>query len=119
MFQKFYPEVKMSAYRGSATVCDEKDIQMAFYSPLQRFFIHPCKGFLFTPAKVGSWHDQHGFRFLNHPTESHSELVESLENKTLVVTTIKVSYYKLLVANISLKTFITFIFAVAPLCSAG
>ena len=39
---------------------------------------------------VGSWHDQHGFKFLNHPTESRSEVVESLENKTLVVTTIKV-----------------------------
>ena len=42
-------------------------------------------------TKVGSWHDQHGFKFLNHLAESRSELVESLENKTLVVTTIKVS----------------------------
>ena len=41
-------------------------------------------------TKVGSWHDQHGFKFLNHPTESRSELIESLENKTLVVTTLKV-----------------------------
>ena len=41
-------------------------------------------------TKVGSWHDQHGFKFLNHLAESRSELVESLENKTLVVTTIKV-----------------------------
>ena len=48
---------------------------------------------------VGSWHDQHGFKFLNHPTESRSEVVESLENKTLVVTTIKVSS-KLLAPNI-------------------
>ena len=42
-------------------------------------------------TKVGSWHDQHGFKFLNQPAESRSEVVESLENKTLVVTTIKVS----------------------------
>ena len=41
-------------------------------------------------TKVGSWHDQHGFKFLNQPAESRSEVVESLENKTLVVTTIKV-----------------------------
>ena len=62
---------------------------------------------------VGSWHDQHGFKFLNHPTESRSEVVESLENKTLVVTTIKVSS-KLLAL---LKCFFL-PFAVASLCSA-
>ena len=42
-------------------------------------------------TKIGSWHDQHGFKFLNHPTESGSDAMGSLENKTLVVTTIKVS----------------------------
>ena len=64
-------------------------------------------------TKVGSWHDQHGFKFLNHLAESRQEVVESLENKTLVVTTIKVSFFFF---------FCTFSyvlsFAVAPLCSA-
>ena len=40
--------------------------------------------------RVGSWHDQRGIEFSRNFTETYSEIVESLQNKTLVVTTIRV-----------------------------
>ena len=41
--------------------------------------------------RVGTWHDQRGIEFSRNFTETYSEIVESLQNKTLVVTTIRVS----------------------------
>ena len=43
--------------------------------------------------RVGSWHDQRGIEFSRNFTETYSEIVESLQNKTLVVTTIRVRRY--------------------------
>ena len=43
------------------------------------------------PFKVGIWHDVTGINFFRNFTETYSEIVESLQNKTLVVTTIMVS----------------------------
>ena len=40
--------------------------------------------------KVGFWHDHFGIRFSRNFSESYSDIVESLQNKTLVVTTIMV-----------------------------
>ena len=40
--------------------------------------------------RVGTWHDQRGIEFSRNFTETYSEIVESLQNKTLVVTTIRV-----------------------------
>ena len=40
--------------------------------------------------QVGSWNDHFGIKFFGNFTESYSEIVESLQNKTLVVTTIMV-----------------------------
>ena len=40
--------------------------------------------------KVGTWHDLNGIKFSRNFTETYSEIVESLQNKTLIVTTIKV-----------------------------
>ncbi len=42
--------------------------------------------------QVGVWHEQHGISFARNFTESLQEIVESLQNKTLVVTTIRVSW---------------------------
>ena len=39
-------------------------------------------------AKVGTWTEKSGVNFTRNFTESYSEIVESLQNKTLVVTTI-------------------------------
>ena len=43
------------------------------------------------PFEVGIWHDVTGINFFRNFTETYSEIVESLQNKTLVVTTIMVS----------------------------
>ena len=43
--------------------------------------------------KVGSWNDQRGIEFSRNFTETYSEIVESLQNKTLVVTTIRVRFF--------------------------
>ena len=52
--------------------------------------------------KVGSWHDQRGIEFSRNFTETYSEIVESLQNKTLVVTTIRVRFFgNLLFTNLS------------------
>ena len=40
---------------------------------------------------MGTWRDQRGIEFSRNFTETYSEIVESLQNKTLVVTTIRVS----------------------------
>ena len=40
--------------------------------------------------QVGIWHDQYGIQFQRNFTETFHEIVESLQNKTLVVTTIRV-----------------------------
>ena len=40
--------------------------------------------------QVGVWHEQYGITFTRNFTESLQEIVESLQNKTLVVTTIRV-----------------------------
>lgn len=42
-------------------------------------------------VKVGIWQENKGVNFTRNFTESYSEIVESLQNKTLVVTTIYVS----------------------------
>ena len=39
---------------------------------------------------MGIWHDVTGINFFRNFTETYSEIVESLQNKTLVVTTIMV-----------------------------
>ena len=41
-------------------------------------------------TQVGSWDDHFGIQFSRNFTETYSEIVESLQNKTLVVTTIMV-----------------------------
>ena len=41
--------------------------------------------------QVGNWNEKYGVNFTRNFTESYSEIVESLQNKTLVVTTIYVS----------------------------
>ncbi len=41
-------------------------------------------------VKVGTWSERSGVNFTRNYTESYSEIVESLANKTLVVTTIRV-----------------------------
>ena len=51
--------------------------------------IHKFKSYL--PFEVGIWHDVTGINFFRNFTETYSEIVESLQNKTLVVTTIMVS----------------------------
>ena len=42
--------------------------------------------------QVGTWNEKTGVNFTRNFTESYSEIVESLQNKTLVVTTIYVRY---------------------------
>ena len=42
--------------------------------------------------KVGSWHDKDGIKFSRNFMKTYSEIVESLQNKTLVVTTVVVSF---------------------------
>ena len=44
--------------------------------------------------KVGTWTETSGVNFTRNFTESYTEIVESLQNKTLVVTTIFVSLEK-------------------------
>lgn len=41
---------------------------------------------------VGEWTEKAGVNITRNFTESYSEIVESLQNKTLIVTTIYVSY---------------------------
>ena len=41
--------------------------------------------------QVGTWNEAMGVNFTRNFTESYSEIVESLQNKTLIVTTIYVS----------------------------
>ena len=43
-------------------------------------------------VKVGTWNENTGVNFTRNFTESYSEIVESLQNKTLIVTTIYVSF---------------------------
>ncbi|XP_023339114.1 glutamate receptor ionotropic, kainate 2 [Eurytemora carolleeae] len=45
--------------------------------------------------KVGVWHDQFGIQFSRNFTETYSEIVESLQNKTLIVTTIRSPPYSM------------------------
>jgi hypothetical protein len=40
---------------------------------------------------VGTWSQEHGVNFTRNFTETYTEIVESLQNKTLIVTTIRVS----------------------------
>ena len=40
--------------------------------------------------KVGSWQDKDGIKFSRNFMKTYSEIVESLQNKTLVVTTVVV-----------------------------
>ena len=42
-------------------------------------------------VKVGTWTEAGGVNFTRNFTETYSEIVESLQNKTLIVTTIMVS----------------------------
>ena len=42
-------------------------------------------------VKVGTWTEMDGVNFTRNFTESYTEIVESLQNKTLIVTTIFVS----------------------------
>ena len=42
-------------------------------------------------VKVGTWTEIGGVNFTRNFTETYSEIVESLQNKTLIVTTIMVS----------------------------
>ena len=43
-------------------------------------------------AKVGSWSKGYGTNFTRNFTEAYSELVDSLGNKTLIITTILVGF---------------------------
>ena len=45
--------------------------------------------------QVGVWNEKTGVNFTRNFTESYSEIVESLQNKTLVVTTIYVRMFLL------------------------
>ena len=44
--------------------------------------------------QVGTWNEKTGVNFTRNFTESYTEIVESLQNKTLIVTTIYVSWNK-------------------------
>lgn len=44
-------------------------------------------------VQVGSWKEMTGVNFTRNFTESYTEIVESLQNKTLVVTTIYVRLF--------------------------
>ena len=57
-------------------------------------FVYKAYLILQITHQVGSWHDRFGIKFSRNFTESYSEIVESLQNKTLVVTTIMVSERK-------------------------
>ena len=46
-------------------------------------------------VKVGVWTDSHGVKFTRNFTETYTEIVESLQNKTMIVTTIEVRLMKL------------------------
>ena len=50
--------------------------------------------------KVGTWHDKDGIKFSRNFMKTYSEIVESLQNKTLVVTTVVVSVPLLLLKKI-------------------
>ena len=43
--------------------------------------------------KVGTWNDKEGIKFSRYFMKTYSEIVESLQNKTLVVTTVVVSIF--------------------------
>ena len=68
--------------------------------------------------KVGEWNERSGVNFTRNFTESYTEIVESLQNKTLVVTTVYVSKHYLtftlkinyLVLSNMLKSFYVIIF---------
>ena len=42
-------------------------------------------------VRVGSWDQRGGVNFSRNFTETYNEIVDSLQNKTLIVTTIRVS----------------------------
>ena len=59
--------------------------------------------------KVGSWHDKDGIKFSRNFMKTYSEIVENLQNKTLVVTTVVVSFPLL-----SLKKYCGFYLYMSP-----
>ena len=54
--------------------------------------------------KVGSWNKNYGTNFTRNFTEAYSELVDSLGNKTLIITTILVGVFSLYCPNEPLTT---------------
>ena len=53
--------------------------------------------------KVGVWQENKGVNFTRNFTESYNEIVDSLQNKTLVVTTIFVRYLNTSSLIVSIK----------------
>ena len=58
--------------------------------------------------KVGVWMENMGVNFTRNFTENYNEIVDSLQNKTLVVTTIfvryKIDHFEIFVLKIDLLT---------------
>ena len=58
--------------------------------------------------KVGVWMENMGVNFTRNFTENYNEIVDSLQNKTLVVTTIfvryKIDHFEIFVLKIYFKT---------------
>ena len=52
-------------------------------------------------VKVGAWTESGGVNMTRNFTETYSEIVESLQNKTLIVTTIMVSRIILLIPTVN------------------
>ena len=52
-------------------------------------------------VRVGSWTELSGVNFTRNFTESYTEIVESLQNKTLIVTTIFVSIFYIFAERIT------------------
>ena len=50
-----------------------------------------CMLFFIFLFQVGTWNEKTGVNFTRNFTESYTEIVESLQNKTLIVTTIYVT----------------------------
>ena len=65
--------------------------------------------------QVGIWHDITGINFFRNFTETYSEIVESLQNKTLVVTTIMVT--RLVKSQLTLPNLFNFVRVLPTACS--
>ena len=78
----------MSSYNNNITLTQSWMLShMSEYDPAPLYLTD----FIIEMWQVGTWHDQYGIKFVRNFTSTYSEIVESLQNKTLVVTTIVVT----------------------------